>query len=204
MESTTLIETAVQKCPSTLKRSFESAQDADAFHENNRAEFGGVRQYSYPCEDCNSYHLTAIPPGTYNSTTNYEQIANSRIVKPRGETTEQVRKLLNEAKSTSEIAKLLSITEAAVQYHKRKIEGTLVPRNVEVITIESISEREKQLTAQLASLQQQKAELIEAKKVKVAKQLDGMIVISQQAQRIQLSPDDALEAHINLGEVLGL
>ena len=45
-----------------IKKRFASQQDAEAFHEKNCAQFGGVRQAPYLCEQCpmETWHLSAM------------------------------------------------------------------------------------------------------------------------------------------------
>lgn len=197
-------------CESTKKRIFETENDAEAFAENFRHQNGGVKQYAYACEHGNHFHLTTLSPEAYElnkAGTNAAAIQRAAESAPArrerrvftDEEKRQMRIMREQGKSYGEIAQKLNRLECSVRnflHTDREHAKTSLP------TVESLSTQEQELEVKLKQLRDEKARLIELKKVKVAKLNHGMIAISKESQRVELSPEDALDVQIKLGEVL--
>lgn len=191
----------------TQKKYFATEQDAVSFEAKNRATYGGVRQYAYVCEECDSYHLSALPPDA-RAVTNYSKIENSRSTGDVGkwrriteQDKQQIIGLRKRGLTFAEIAERVGTSTATVSKHLKQYEDAAKFRPA---TIDSLSSEEKQLEEKLQRLRQEKLRLVELNAVKVAKPADGQVSIRKGTQFMTVSSDDALEVIVKLNEVLGL
>lgn len=201
------ISPANEPCRSQ-KKPFATEQEAVSFEAKRRATYGGTSQYAYLCEDCDSYHLSSLPPGAGN-VTNYKRIENGRpaaaaFEKRRRVTDDDVRQMValrKQGLDDTRIAERLEFSETTVSKHlKRQTEAPKLQQP----TVNSLSSEEKHLEAKLNRVREEKQRLIELNAVKVAKLVDDQVSIRRGLQSILLSVDDALDVTIKLTEVLGL
>lgn len=207
MATLSTVTTVNEPCRSQ-KKTFATEQEAVSFEAKRRATYGGVKQYPYLCEDCDSYHLSALPPDARNTVTNYGKIENGRpstaFEKRRRVTDDDVRQMValrKQGLDTKQIAERLEFSEATVSKHLKR--QTETPR-FQPPTIESLSSEEKQLEAKLNRIREEKQRMIEVNAVRVAKLVDDQISIRRGLQSVLLTVDDALDVTIKLNEVLGL
>lgn len=200
--------TAVNEPCRSRKKSFASEQEAVSFESKRRATYGGVKQYAYLCEDCDSYHLSALPPDARNAVANYAKIENGRpataFEKRRRVTDDDARQMValrKQGLDEKQIAERLEFSKATVSKHLKH--QTEAPK-LQPPTIESLSSEEKQLEAKLNLIREEKQRMIEVNAVKVAKLVDDHISIRRGLQSVLLTVEDALDVTIKLNEVLGL
>jgi predicted transcriptional regulator len=156
--------------------------EANEFESVNRAKYGSAQQYSYKCEDCDGYHLTAQPPGTCsiaqfryenNNATLEARPASSTNRRPLGETKAKVLELFGQGKLKSEIADTLGVTPAAVSYHLNPKSGH---PDVGRLSLESLAEQERELQQKLEKIAAQKASLEEALRFKISWHGENILV----------------------------
>jgi DNA-binding transcriptional MerR regulator len=196
----------VAHCSKTQKRKFATKQEAEQFEERNRAQRGTAKQYAYACEECDSYHLSSLLPGANGHstiTTNYAAIENGKAPtghRQRRWTTEddvkQMRELRARGLTPAEIAARLDFSQATVNKHLT----STVKR--QPVSLDIIALKKKELEEQLRKLHEEEQRMIEAKRLKVAKLLDGSIQIRKEAAFIVLSPDDCTDLYGKLEEIL--
>lgn len=192
---------------SSQKKNFATEQDALSFEEKNRAMYRGIRQYAYLCEECNNYHLSALPPDARNAVANYSKIENGRSA----ETTEKWRRVTEEEKqeivtlrkqglSVKQIAERVGVSSPTVlRYSKSNGQAS-----VSAPTLDSLASEEKELEAKLQRLREEKQRIIEFKLLKAVKLPEGQVSIRKELQSMTLSTDDALDLAVKLSELLEL
>jgi predicted transcriptional regulator len=197
----TVATTAIETCP-TKKKCFVSRSAGEKFEEEIHLKYPQqVRQYVYACEDCNNWHLTTQSPES-------RALARSSIrpiesAQPaRGTYADkhnEVCKLKRQGMPLTEIAEQTGVPYQTVRniclsaglHTVGQARGTEIKA---ASTVESLSQQEQALEAQLRELQAKKQRLIEENALKLVPCFDGKgVVIKKQIQTLSLSFADAEE-----------
>jgi hypothetical protein len=168
------------------KRSFETENDALAVEKSNRERFNTEVQYPYKCEDCTSFHLTSLPPGTGTmGRIDFSRAANGIVRQGQGgkihvapSIESKIHELYAKSPNALAVSREVSLPYCVV----RRILGLkTIPRegnNPRVPkTIESIEERKAELRRQLASLDDQERQFREQNELKVV--VEGAVTVIQ-------------------------
>ncbi|SRR5258708_732006 len=189
--------TTIGTCPSK-KRCFISREAAENFAEDIHLKYPEqVQQYVYACEDCDSWHLTTQSPESRALARApirpIEPLQPARYADKR----EEVCKLKRQGMSFPQIEKQTGVPyqtvrniciEAGLHFVAERTEIKAVP------TVESISQQQQALEAQLRELQAKKQRLIEENALKISPCFDGKgVVIKKHIQTLSLSFADANE-----------
>ena len=190
----------------TGKKCFETEQEAIDFELKSREIHGGIRQCSYLCENCSSYHLTCSTPDSRNATANYSKLENSA---PQKRKWTRCRALSEEEKNQifekyrkggvtfSQLAFEFGTSAGNVYkaYHARNAKP-------QVVTIDSLSTKRRQLEEELARLQSEIERRAESARLKVNPIDGGRIQIKKEHQVIVLSVDDCVSLTLELEDLL--
>jgi len=197
------------ECP-TKKKCFASREAALRFEEEVQAKYPNqVKQYAYACEDCPNWHLSTLSPEAY-------ELSKSRpapVIPPanhKDTKREQILALKRQGLSISEIA-----TRTGVAYqtayghcvgaglHVPTPSGTRPSSIKSAMTVESLSEEERELQVKLQDVQRKKQQLIEAKTLKIGPCFNGQGVrISREGNVLALSFGDAEQLIEKLSDYL--
>jgi hypothetical protein len=150
---------ALPKCPKTGKKSFISEVDATEWETKNHAEYGGIRKFSYSCEDCSSWHLSASPPGNNTiAQVKYEPGVSYK----KGLDTETVLKHKADGWTVQQIADEYKVSLEAVKYHLRKADGKVPTKGTrstqQLMTWEQYNARRIELEAELTKTRREHRE----------------------------------------------
>jgi len=197
----------VTLCSKTQKKKFATKQEAEGWEERNRAQYGIAKQNAYACEHCDSYHLSSLLPGANGHsaiTTNYAAIENRKVPSDRKqhrvmseEDVKQMHELRRQGLTMAEIASRVGCsTPTVIKYLNNN------QHQPTAASLDAIALKKKELEGQLRKLEEEEQRIIEAKRLKVAKLLDGSIQIRKETAFIVLSPGDCTELHGKLEEIL--
>jgi DNA-binding CsgD family transcriptional regulator len=192
--------------PSCKKKYFESEEQAKAFEICNREKHKRAEQYAYKCEECDGYHLSALPPGTTTmARTNYPRFENSAVRRPAGrgkrlsdETIQEIKKLHAGHVSAGEISRKLGISVPSVYNHTRLSNR----RQPSVLSLEGIGRKQQDLEAQIQALEAEKRRLLEAKEFKFTHSDTGFLRVEKEGNCMALSVADWKELTERLMEEL--
>jgi hypothetical protein len=148
------------------KKCFESEQAAVDFERMNREKYGLAAQHAYKCEECEYFHLTALPPGTESMARvnygNFGVVSSQRkrvVITPEQE--HKARELHKSGLSIVEIQKRLGLNHGTDQegsfYQKlaallRENKPIAESRNNKA-SIETIAQRKERLRLELEKLE---------------------------------------------------
>ncbi len=195
----TMATTTIETCP-TKKKCFVSREAAEKIEEENHLKYPEqVRQYVYACEDCDNWHLTTQSPESRALRSSLRPIESVQPTCGRDKR-EEVRKLKLQGVSLPKIAEQTGVPYQTVRnwcvdagLHTvtvQKARGEIKAAS----TVESLSQEEQALEAQLRELQAKKQRLIEESALKLVPCFDGTgVVIKKQIQTLSLSFADANE-----------
>ena len=188
---------AIEPCP-TKKKCFVSREAAEKFEEEFHLKYPQqVRQYVYACEDCPNWHLTTQSPES-------RALARSPIrpiepVQPVRHTDkrDEVCKLKRQGIPLPQIEKQTGVPYQTVRNICIEAGLHTVAERSEIkaaSTVESLSQQEQALEAQLRELQAKRQRLIEENALKISPCFDGKgVLIKKHVQTLSLSFADAEE-----------
>lgn len=186
-------------CPSK-KRVFASESEAAVWEASNRKKHNLAQQYSYKCEDCPHYHLTAMTPDAFamaNSRRSLPQpVEDNNKKAAKGERLAQVTRLVAQGITDKKTiaAKLgISVANAYIVLSKvRKHEQERL--KAAPVTIDDIDAQEKALQTQLQKLAAERQRLIDLKALKVKRCWDGEgVFIQKENEHMALPLADVAE-----------
>src|SRR5438067_2302278 len=111
--------TELVKCQVSGKRSFSDEAATIAFEERNREQYKNPRQFAYPCEDCDAWHLTSSPPGNATIAKTWFPEAPP-TPKSRRLDAAEIHRMRDGGIKARDIAKEFGVTATAIYYYFRK------------------------------------------------------------------------------------
>jgi AcrR family transcriptional regulator len=185
--------TTLPNCPVSGKKSFINETEANQFEERNRDRFNTLRQYPYACLNCNSWHLSATPPGN-NTIAKVRlpvvQESLSSNTGPKGISAEHVLTMKREGVSVTDIAKHFNVSEPTIYYHLKKDTSVVSTRSFkQAVTLNQVSQEEIELQKKLDDIRRVKERLLESTRMKVDF-IDGHVVIKKNNEQITLPLSD--------------
>ncbi len=221
----------IPNCPKK-KKCFSSKQEAVAWEETNRQKYPNIaKQHAYLCEDCPSWHLSAMPPESFGLARSSVRPIEPETIKLSGRrrcTLEEIEHRyrvigaamdenpgLSRAQLAAKICGPLGISEVNAYQFLRSHEEQLSARGLPIdaqygrrhrrisTSLETISQKRSTLEAQLAALNREEQRLIEAKALKLTPCWEGNgVLIQKEGSSLGLTLDDAKELAEKLMEYL--
>jgi hypothetical protein len=214
-------------CP-TKKKCFPTKEAAEEFSKRVAETYPNQpKQHVYACEDCPSWHLTAMPPSAYamvRSRSYFPSVPESPT-KGRGhfpgtgkyeQRKPEIAELFKQGLKCSEISRKTGIPYCTVYnacidlgLHQPKTkrhisEGNRHSQSTAAATssIEDLSSQEQALQAQLCEIQAKKQKLIDAKKLMIGPYNGSGVLLQKEGNTLVLSSEDAKDLIARLAEYL--
>jgi hypothetical protein len=187
----------LSKCPKNGKKSHASREEAEGFATRIKADHPEqVLQHAYACEDCPHWHLSALPPDSYNlarPTVPTPVSDDSRATKYMGKK-EEIAKLRHQGKDLMEISAITGVPYGSVRHYLIEL-GLYQPnmrgeRTNQIVSIESLDEEEAKALALVEQIRNRKQKLIELKALKI-ELLDSGVLLKKEGNVLQFSFEEA-------------